>query len=118
MSFETESYKEMQAWEIITRLKKLEGDDLDSLVKCGSDKMSAAVKLSVDSAENPYVKKCGFSVLDSCLPKPIYPYVLYDRSINIQAARMAQASNPFSSRGLQQASALGMLGGSQSILGW
>ena len=77
MSFETESYKDLQTWEVITRLKKLGGDDLESLVKCGLDKMKAAVKLSVDSAENPYKKRYRFV---SPIPGSLTPYVLYDRS--------------------------------------
>lgn len=57
MGIEADSYKEMQMWEIITRLKKLEGDDLESIVRDGIKAMFSAVKLSVDSAENPYEKR-------------------------------------------------------------
>ena len=54
MSFETESFKEMQLWDIVTRLKHLEGDDLQGIIISGCKRMQAAADKVADDAVNPY----------------------------------------------------------------
>ena len=45
-------------WDIETRLKKLEGNDLESIVASGMDRLEKAVSDQLDAVENPYsIKK-------------------------------------------------------------
>ena len=112
MSLETNSYKELQMWEIITRLKKLGGDDLDSIVSRGTQSMRDAVDVFLGSVDNPYKKRSkvdyrGF--MERCYQdNPRSQIILDNAYTSLQGLGAAQGASVFGAA----------LGCSPARLGW